>query len=428
MTVHQVLLLPVGQLLQTTHFLLLTVELALTIQAFRDERSRRIKGSLLLCFTLGFVIFYLMSLDARLETVSPGLPREGLVLGAFASMPAAIIVLYEFLRGSILVAAFVNLLLYRRDHPTFGSIKETMDLLPVGIAFGKPDGTVVFSNLSMNSLSRVMTGKGITNTAVFLKAASGALGDTKESRRQVYAPDGSGTWQLSAEVLEVEGAPYVQLTAADVTHQAEITEELSKKNKTLMDIRRRLDIYNKQAERIVIAQEFLAARMAVHSEVGNMLLEGRHYLKDPDSFDEEVLLRALKNTNTFLLREYERKNVESDSLAEALEAAETIGVEVALSGAIPEKDPQRMILAAAISECASNTAKHADGERLSVKIQQGEGRIAYTLVSSGSATAGEVRETGGLLTLRVLVEREGGEMKTSAGREFSLTIYLPDRE
>ena len=201
-----------------------------------------------------------------------------------------------------------------------------------------------------------------------------------------------------------------------------------KKNKTLMDIRRRLDIYNKQAERIVIAQEFLAARMAVHSEVGNMLLEGRHYLKDPDSFDEEVLLRALKNTNTFLLREYERKNVESDSLAEALEAAETIGVEVALSGAIPEKDPQRMILAAAISECASNTAKHADGERLSVKIQQGEGRITYTLVSSGSATAGEVRETGGLLTLRVLVEREGGEMKTSAGREFSLTIYLPDRE
>jgi ADP-ribosylglycohydrolase len=48
----------------------------------------------------------------------------------------------------------------------------------------------------------------------------------------------------------------------------------------------RLEQYGRQADRIIIAQELLTARMAVHSEVGNVLLESRHYLMKPTSIDE----------------------------------------------------------------------------------------------------------------------------------------------
>ena len=181
----------------------------------------------------------------------------------------------------------------------------------------------------------------------------------------------------------------------------------------------------KQADRIVIAQELLSARMAVHNEVGNVLLESRHYLQDPASFDEEKLLQALKNTNTYLLREYEEDDTARDLLADALETAEAIGVDVAITGIIPAGDPFRGILAAAVSECASNAVKHADGDALSVLIQSTDAEISYVLRSNGAAPALPIRETGGLKSLRTLVEKEKGTMQTSASPAVTVTICLP---
>jgi hypothetical protein len=189
----------------------------------------------------------------------------------------------------------------------------------------------------------------------------------------------------------------------------------------------RLDIYNKQADRIIVAQELLTARMTVHSEVGNVLLESRQYLRDPSSFDEEKLLQALKNTNTYLLREYEEDDTARDPLADALETAEVIGVDVTITGMIPAKDPFRLILAAAVSECASNTVKHANGDLLSVIIQYADAGILFILQSNGSAPLGPINETGGLLSLRSLVEKEHGTMVTAISPRFTVRILLPDK-
>ena len=41
-----------------------------------------------------------------------------------------------------------------------------------------------------------------------------------------------------------------------------------------------------------------------------------------------MLLQALRNTNTYLLREYEQDDTARDALADAIDMAETIGVEV----------------------------------------------------------------------------------------------------
>ncbi|MGX8704336.1 MAG: hypothetical protein ACSW8H_07800, partial [bacterium] len=244
------------------------------------------------------------------------------------------------------------------------------------------------------------------------------------SLTQVALPDGSGIWQVAAENLDVEGEPFVEIVATDITEQAAFARELEEKNERLRDMHRRLDLYNRQADRIIIAQELLTARMAVHNEVGNVLLESRHYLKEPASFDEEKLLQALKNTNTYLLREYEEDDTVRDALADALEMAEAIGVDVDITGVIPEGDPARKILAAAIGECASNTVKHAGGDRLRVEIYN-DGGFVYILSSNGKQPEGEIRETGGLLSLRLLVENEGGAMQETILPEFTLRIFLP---
>ena len=50
------------------------------------------------------------------------------------------------------------------------NFKETMDLLPEGIAFGETDGTVVFRNLAMDDLARRLTGKRLHNFFRFREA------------------------------------------------------------------------------------------------------------------------------------------------------------------------------------------------------------------------------------------------------------------
>ena len=419
MTIHEALFTPVCEPLMTVLLLILTTQLILILAYFWDERSSRVRFLNILFFVLAAAVFYMPMLDICWEHDHPdGARVRPAVLAAFGSLSVTVMIIIEILFSLALIIFLRDLVRYKNDHPTFQSVKEAMDMLPVGIAYGKADGTVLFCNLVMNEISHTLTGKGLTDPDTFRTF------EASEEGAQLSLSNGSA-WHLTYEKLEVEGENCTQLTATDVTEQMAITRELEEKNSKLRDIHMRLDIYNKQADRIIIAQELLTARMAVHNEVGNVLLESRHYLQDPSSFDEEKLLQALKNTNTYLLREYEEDDTARDPLADALETAEAIGVDVAITGIIPAKDPFRMILAAAISECASNTVKHANGDQISVNIQSTDREISYILKSNGEAPALPIRETGGLKSLRALVEKENGTMQTAASPDFKLMVCLP---
>jgi hypothetical protein len=287
-----------------------------------------------------------------------------------------------------------------------------MDLLPVGIAFGDADGTVRFRNLVMDRLSVALTGKLFTDWRAFQTAVGG---DQVSAEGRV--------WQIRSQ--EMPDSPLCQLTATDITEQAGILADLEEKNRKLKDIHLRLEIYNRQAERIIIAQELLTARMTVHDELGSVLLESRHYLNDPASIDEGLLLQALKNANTYLLQEYERDDTAVDPLAEAMGMAEAIGVRVTLTGIPPEEETPREILAAAIRECAANAVKHAEGDRLTADARRTDSGYTFTLCSNGQPPSAPIRESGGLLSLRALVEAHQGVMGIDLSPGFRLTVRLP---
>ena len=443
MTIYEAMYAPIRQPLLTIFLLLLILQMYLLFASFRDGRKRPIKIWHLVYFLISASLLYLQMLEISWGDNYPdGIGPVPVVLAVFRPLPVLVIIIYEIITAFILAAEFRELFYYRKNHLTSACIKETMDLLPAGIAFGKTDGAVSFINVVMDHLSHRMTGKRITSLPVFWKSISGEKENSEansprpaalpvreekyktEKIAQVKIPDDSGVWQFVAVPPATPGEPYIQLIATDITREAQITQELEVKNIKLRDLHMRLSIYNKQADRIIIAQELLAARMTVHNEVGNVLLESRHYLKDPASFDEALLLQALKNTNTYLLREYEEDDTMRDSLTDAMEMAEAIGVDVEIAGLIPAEDPERVILAAAIKECAANTVKHAGGDRLSVNIQNIDGKTMYTLQNNGIQPSEPVHESGGLLSLRSLVEKENGTMQIEISLAFKLIITL----
>lgn len=420
MTIHEAIFSQFRQPLLAILYLLLTAQMALSFASFQDGR-RRFRYGCLLHLLLSFVCFWLMLLDIDSNDFRPdaSMPLPP-ARSAFTSLPLWVMFLYEALTALILFVELLSIFRYRKTNPTFESVKETMDLLPAGIAFGNEDGTAVFTNLAMDSISRALTGKTLTNLSVFKKAAGYTKAET-----QIPLPDGSAVWLLKDETIDMDGSRFVQMTATDITQQAEITKELEDKNKKLRELQMRLSIFNKQADRIIIAQELLSARIAVHNEVGNVLLESRHYLSDPAPFEEKKLLQALKNTNNYLLREFEEDDTARDPLTDAVEMASVIGVDVLISGPIPEKNPYRTILAVAVGECASNTVKHANGDSLTVMIRNTSEEAVFVLKNNGEPPREAVHESGGLLSLRALVENERGIMETALSPDFTLTIRLP---
>lgn len=410
--------------------LMITLQLYLIISAFGNRRSRKIRILYILHFLVSFAFMFIFFYQDSSWTAYREfeLPFSGLYR-LLEGFPVLAVLIYYAVTVPVIVMGICDIIRYRRTHLTSESIKETMDLLPVGVAFTDTDGTAAFSNMTINSLSRSLTGKVFTGMDTFMKGVREH--STSDHSGIITMPDGTGVWQMEERRVTASGEDYIQLTATDISRQAVFTKELERKNKKLRDIQMRLTMYNKTADRMVISRELLTARMAVHNELGNVLLESRHYLNDPESFDEEVLLAALKNTNTYLLREYEEDDTERDSLTDAMEMAGTIGVDVHITGIIPSEDPARSILAAAIIECATNTVKHAEGDEIHIGISsRSTGSVASTVISirnNGIQPTEKVRESGGLLSLRALVEKESGSMRICSSPDLELTITLPEK-
>ena len=310
---------------------------------------------------------------------------------------------------------------YRRSHLTPGAIQETLDLLPEGLAVSRQDGTVLLTNLKMNELSRALTGAGLTDAERF-RICVEEVG--KEQNGQYWAALPNGTvWQFEQGSLRTETGEYACLRATDVTERYRIVEDLETKHAHLQDVRQRMQAVSELSGDMFVAQEEANARVALHNQLGQVLLMGRHLIEHPDSTDPRMVWLTTKQMNAFLLGEAKTLGRErEDPLQDAIAAANSIGVAVELHGMLPQDEPLRSLLSQAIRECAANAVKHAGGDRLTVSVRKdGQG---FSVGSNGCPPRQAIRESGGLLHLRRQTESVGGTMRVEAAPAFSLTIEV----
>lgn len=405
---------PMGVIVRALVLILLIVQMYLCLELRRNRLGRGLRAAMLAdLLATAFLLFSFLYHDTAVkDIVDEG--RWPAPVPEPPEIPLAfwLVVLFALGSAAFAAAAAVRLRRFVNEHPTASAVKESIDLLPEGIAFAGADGRVALSNLSINRLSRAMTGKPLTELGPFAE------------KKQLTLPDGSAVYQLSTEQITADGRLWTQLIAADVTEQARVNRELQAKNDKLREINMRLVLFNRQAERLTAARELLNARMRVHNESGHLLLTCRHYLEHPESLDEAALLEALKDSNTNLLREREEE-VAEDPLKDALEVARAIGVHVSIDGFMPQQIIQRKLLGAAIVECATNAVKHTDGSELRVSVRKDSGCLRCVLVTNGEAPTQQIREGGGLHSLRELIERSGGTMEVRADPAFRLTVTVP---
>ena len=114
-----------------------------------------------------------------------------------------------------------------------------------------------------------------------------------------------------------------------------------------------------------------------------------------------------------------------DLLRQTLAMARSIGVQADIRGSLPQDPARRILLARAIQECAANAVKHAEGDRLDIRLDENEGNLLIRISNNGKPPKGPVTESGGLLSLRRSVEEAKGSMAVESTPAFALILRLP---
>ena len=402
-------------------------QLSVLIRAFRQERGRRALIPAALILLLGFGICVIL-MDCAQSRVYSAADRERVAAFQWAlfALPWAGYAAAEALSAFLLLRQIREERRYRKSHLTLNAIRQSVDLLPEGLSVSEDDGTVFLSNLRMNELCRMLTGGSLADAGK-LRHRVREIGEEQNGQYLVWTEDG-GTWLFTEKPFAAEGRQVSQLTAADVTETVRVIEELRKKNDHLLDLQRRMRAVSELSADMFTAQEEAAARAALHNQLGQVLLMGRHCLEHPDSTDAEMVRMTTKEMNRFLLREAEAPAagnaavMDGDLMQEALLMVRSIGVQADIRGELPRDPARRVLLAHTVQECAANTVKHAEGDRLGITVSGDTVRIT----NNGKPPKGPVTESGGLLALRRSVEEAGGSMSVESSPAFVLEIRFPE--
>lgn len=324
---------------------------------------------------------------------------------------------------------FRNIHRYDKKHVTRMSIKEAMDNLPSGILCYAPGARTLLTNRVMEDICRRAVGEGPINGEDFAKGlrdgrlAAGCKREVFGSETMLILPDGR-SWKISEGRLMYENRPVEMLLTHEMTELYQKTIKLGEIEKNLTAQEKRLSELNHSIVGLTTEQEILKAKVKIHDEMGSNLLAIKRYITEGGTQEEKEALMAGLHRNLAFLKS-EAKTAPRDEYELILNTAKQLGVTIHIRGRLPQDESYKHILAVAIHECCTNTLRHARGDEVYISIEDEAGSLKASFRNNGLPPEGEIRETGGLASLRSLTEQAGGRVAIRSMPDFMLEITLP---
>ena len=347
------------------------------------------------------------------------------------SIPVSI----DFLLLSLftLLNLFITIVLIRNRKNTISkmSIKEAFDDLPCGICFYEASGVTRLVNSRRNDFSIRITGEYLLNGKKFISILTdenikrNSLSHQEEEEYIISLDD--HVYSFRRREHQLSDKSLYEIIATDITRKHQLSRELNKKNKELSSFNKRMRQYGETIEELTIEKETLSAKRNIHDKLGKLLILSRQSLdKDRTEEEKEVLLSTWKNT--LIAFESMKENESNDTYDELFKAAKDIGISIIFCGRRPESRKGKKIAAKAIIECMTNTIKHAKGNEVYVSFKERNRFIEIQITNNGEQPKEEIKEGGGLSSLRLLIEREGGSMQIISFPRFEMNITIEKGE
>lgn len=330
------------------------------------------------------------------------------------------------------VAVFWLVLVVRKrlSGLTAMSVKEAIAQLPVGLCFYDETGRVLLLNRQIACDCRELTGEPLYDGHAFWAAvATGRIADAAtvaQSENTVIVERADGRVTLYKRLAhDLDGKRVYELCGTDISREYALKKEIEQKNENLRRMNLRLKKYGETVAEVTREKEILAARIKVHGNLGSLILRTKKELTQ-GKCDSDALIPAWNDILSLL---FAPDGDEQDRFAEADRTAANVGVRIFYDGKRPKKgSTAEKIFATAVSECVTNTARHADGTELYAKMTDERAGYTIRLTNGGRPPEQEIREGGGLSSLRTMTENAGGRMTVRSLPTFSLVITLPKEE
>ena len=404
-------------------FLTLILSLFLLIVSFtghRDKRNRYMNMPIFL-----FLFILLSELTDAFSRLN-----EGLEYKTWLPLPLWLLWCIVAAADFLLIWEIVRLRRLKRQELSRDSVKQAMDLLPSGICYFTPSGSVKLCNMQMHilclTLSRrdLRTLTGLQDALAQCDAGSGVIRLSHE--RQTYLfPDGKAWRYRQNVVTDEDGAVYTETIFSDMTELYHKKLELKEQIKQLNAISRELKLLSDNVLILTREKEVLSAKTKLHDYMGAGLIAMRQILRHnqtEEAANAIELLRqavsAIKNDNT-----YPQGRSELDGF---MHDAEAIGIKVNLSGELPEQEELRCVMILAMRECLTNSVRHAGATALHVAVEKNGDSFSMKITNDGKAPETEVVPKGGLHNLYRHIADCGGTMEIQWKPVFVLTVVLPE--
>lgn len=349
--------------------------------------------------------------------------------GSPCFMPLWSVVLIAAILFALVVLWLVLVIKKRLSSLTAMSVKEAIAELPVGLCFYDETGRLLLLNEQVANDCKELTGMPLYDGNAFWssvfegKVSDGVTVTQSEGSLIVERADGRVT--LCKRIAhDMDGKAIYELCGTDISREFALKKEIEQKNENLRKMNLRLRKYGGIVAEVTRKKEVLGARIKVHGNLGSLILRTKKALAQGE-FDRTLLISEWNDILSLIFA----PDDEQDKFAEADRTAASVGVRIFYDGKRPKKGTQaEKIFAGAVFECVTNTARHADGTELYVTMTESDAEYAVTLTNNGNLPDSEVKEGGGLSSLRTMAENAGGQMTITSVPKFSLTITVPKEE
>lgn len=403
-------------------FLTLILSLFLLLAAFDRHRDKWKRYMHLPIFLFLFILLSVLA-DAFSKI------NEGLEYKTWLPLPLWLLWCIVVAADFLFIWEIAGLRRLKRQELSRDSVKQALDMLPSGICYFTPFGSVKLCNMQMHILFRTLSQSDLQTLAelqdalAHCDAGSGVIRLSHE--RQTYLfPDGKAWRYRQSEVTDEDGATYTEAIFSDVTELYHKNLELKAQIKQLIAISRELKRLSDNVLILTREKEVLSAKTKLHDYMGAGLIAIRqilHHNQTEEAANAIDLFRqavsAIKNDNA-----YPQGRSELDRF---LHDAEAIGIKVNLSGELPEQEELRRVMILAMRECLTNSVRHAGATTLHVAVEKNGDSISMKITNDGKAPETEVVPKGGLHNLYRHITDCGGTMEIQSKPVFVLTVVLP---
>lgn len=406
-------------------FVAVCFSICLLLRTFRRKKwTPKILVSL--CFLLGGTMLVLFA--AQVKSYHPSW-RTSKVVERVTALPVILPILLLLSIMTVLLIIAIKEGQIEKNAISRSSVKESLDNLNTGLCFANKIGMVMLINYRMNNLSHTIFGRDLQNANAFWEnlcegeIQSGVIRLSMGANPSFRLPDQT-VWTFARD--EIDGM--TQLTAAETTQLNKLTEELKEKNAELSVMNQRLRKYGENVDELTREKERLETKARIHRDLGQALLLTRCYLQGGSDNSEE-LIKILKRNIAMLRMESEmpKKDKPLDML---MKAARSAGIEVDITGQMPEQEDANRLFFEAATEALTNAVRHAAAKTLCIQLSENEKTYSVCFTNDGNQPQEEIVEGGGLGTLREKTERIGGTMKLlyQSGFVLRLTVLKKRRD